>query len=149
MKMLLKSEAITGENTLCAGAGSIAVTRAASPTSRIWPRTQNSPPASFGKENAQRWQTGRDAQWRPLRVRTKRWTSALWAEDNPQNHPTESQPLCCLQKSALGDLGGVFRMGGLLYFQFAGKDIPRSWKPRLRDIKPTLTEKAGRGFDGC
>lgn len=41
MKMLLKSEAITGENILCAGAGSITVTRAASPTSRIWPRTQN------------------------------------------------------------------------------------------------------------
>lgn len=43
MKMLPKSEATTGENTLCAGAGSIVVTHAASPTSRIWPRTQNPP----------------------------------------------------------------------------------------------------------
>lgn len=43
MKMFSKSQATTGENTLCAGAGSIAVTRAASPTSRIWPRSQHHP----------------------------------------------------------------------------------------------------------
>lgn len=36
-------EATTGENTLCAGVGLIVITRAASPTSRIWPRAQNHP----------------------------------------------------------------------------------------------------------